>query len=135
MAFCDSERRELNIPKRCTSRAHSASIANRFRVGSRPGALSGRSLRGASPGQHALGVSRMKRRILVSLIAATAVALLALGLAPIAEAAGLKAQVYLVQAKIPQKLSEKGLIGFARANANKLLRENTDAPVKERKWQ
>jgi len=77
----------------------------------------------------------MNRRILVSLFAATAVALAAFALAPIAEAASLKAQVYLVQAKIPAKLTEKALIGFARKNANKLLREATDAPVKERKWQ
>ncbi|HMI93487.1 MAG TPA: hypothetical protein VK509_19075 [Polyangiales bacterium] len=77
----------------------------------------------------------MNRRILVSLLAATAVALTAFALAPIAEAASLKAQVYLVQAKIPSKLTEKALIGFARKNANKLLREATDAPVKERKWQ
>jgi hypothetical protein len=77
----------------------------------------------------------MNRRILVSLLAATAVGLTAFALAPIAEAAALKAQVYLVQAKIPNKLTEKALIGFARKNANKLLREATDAPVKERKWQ
>lgn len=77
----------------------------------------------------------MKRRILVSLLTAGAVALAALALAPIAEAAGLKATVFLVQAKIPGTLTEKGLIGFARKNANKLLREQTDAPVKERKWQ
>jgi hypothetical protein len=75
----------------------------------------------------------MNRRILVSLLAATAVGLMAL--APIAEAGSLKAQVYLVQAKIPNKLTEKALIGFARKNANKLLREATDSPVKERKWQ
>ena len=77
----------------------------------------------------------MNRRILVSLLAAGAFGLLAMVLAPIAEAAGLKATVFLVQAKIPGNLSEKGLIGFARKNANKLLREQTDAPVKERKWQ
>jgi hypothetical protein len=77
----------------------------------------------------------MKRSILVSLLAATSVGLTAFALAPIAEAASLKAQVYLVQTKIPAKLTEKALIGFARKNANKLLRESTDAPVKERKWQ
>ena len=77
----------------------------------------------------------MTRRILVPLLAATAVALAVLGLTPVAEAGGLKAQIFLVQAKIPAKLSEKALIGFARKNANKLLRETTDAPVKERKWQ
>ena len=62
-------------------------------------------------------------------------ALHAQAIGPVAQAAGLKAQVYLVQTKIPNKLTEKALIAFARRNANKLLRETTDAPVKERKWQ
>ena len=47
---------------------------------------------------------------------------------------GQRAQVYVTQAKIPSGLSEKGLIGFAAANSMKLLRESTDAPVKQRKW-
>jgi hypothetical protein len=51
-----------------------------------------------------------------------------------AEAGGMKAQVYVTQAKIPSGLSEKGLIGFAAANSMKLLRESTDAPIKQRKW-
>jgi hypothetical protein len=50
------------------------------------------------------------------------------------EAGGLKAQVYLLQAKLPSGLSEKGLLGFARSNSMKLLHENTDDEVKRRKW-
>jgi hypothetical protein len=48
--------------------------------------------------------------------------------------AGGKAQVYLLQAKIPSGLSEKGLLGFARGNSMKLLHETTDAEIKQRKW-
>jgi len=55
-------------------------------------------------------------------------------LAPIAEAGSLKAQVYLVQAAVPSKVTEKGLLGFARKNNNKLLREATEDEVKKRKW-
>jgi hypothetical protein len=51
-----------------------------------------------------------------------------------AEAGGLKATVYITQAKIPHGLSEKGLLGFARANSMKLLHESTDAEIKKRKW-
>jgi hypothetical protein len=51
-----------------------------------------------------------------------------------AEAGGLKAEVYVTQAKVPNGLSEKGLIGFARSNSMKLLHESTDAPIKQRKW-
>lgn len=50
------------------------------------------------------------------------------------EAGGMNAQVYLTQAKIPSGLSEKGLLGFARGNSQKFLRENDTAEVKQRKW-
>ncbi len=65
--------------------------------------------------------------------AVAALAWATLSLSP-AEAASMKAQIYLVQANIPAKLTEKALIGFARANANKLLRETNDKEVKTRKW-
>jgi hypothetical protein len=55
-------------------------------------------------------------------------------LVPIAQAASLKAQIYLVQATIPKTLTEKSLIAFARRNANKLLRETPEGEVKTRKW-
>jgi hypothetical protein len=51
-----------------------------------------------------------------------------------AEAGSLKAQIFLTQAKIPSGLTEKGLIGFAKKNHQKLLHESTDAEIKQRKW-
>lgn len=50
------------------------------------------------------------------------------------EAGGLKATIYMTQAKIPHGLSEKRLIGFARANSMKLLHETKDEDIKSRKW-
>ena len=63
-----------------------------------------------------------------------AVVLFITALAPMAEAAGLKAQVFLVQTTVPRTLTEKALLGFARKNNNKLLREETGEEVKKRKW-
>lgn len=57
-----------------------------------------------------------------------------LGSALPASAGSMKAQVYLTQSKIPSKLTEKGLLGFARTNHQKLLHETTDAEIKQRKW-
>jgi hypothetical protein len=51
-----------------------------------------------------------------------------------AEAGGLKATMYLTQAKIPSGMTEKGLLGFARANSMKLLHETKDDEIKKRKW-
>jgi hypothetical protein len=68
--------------------------------------------------------------VLGTLVAAT---LGALAIVPIAEAAS-KAQIFLVQAPIPSKLTEKALIAFGRRNANRLLRETTESDVKTRKW-
>jgi hypothetical protein len=51
-----------------------------------------------------------------------------------AEAGGIKATLYLTQAKIPSGLTEGKLLGFARANSMKLLHETTDPEVKKRKW-
>lgn len=64
-------------------------------------------------------------------------AVIALGLALFvdpAEAGGIKAALYLTQAKIPGGLTEKGLLGFAKGNSMKLLHESTDAEIKARKW-
>jgi hypothetical protein len=58
----------------------------------------------------------------------------ALFVRPVEAGGGLKAQLYLTQAKIPTGLSEKGLIGFAHNNSQKFLRESTDEEVKKRKW-
>ena len=61
------------------------------------------------------------------------VAVLAAWFVPAAEAGGLKAQIYIVQTAIPGKLTEKGLLGFARSHQAKHLRES-DGELAKRKW-
>jgi hypothetical protein len=62
-------------------------------------------------------------------------ALLAIAASPIAvEAGALKANVYLTQNKIPNNLSEKGLIGFVRSHGTTRLRESSEEKVDERKF-
>jgi hypothetical protein len=79
-------------------------------------------------------VKPMKISKLSALAFVGAAVLLVAALAPTAEAGGLKANVFLVQATVPRTLSEKALLGFARKNNQKILREATDADVKARKW-
>src|SRR5262245_54111384 len=74
------------------------------------------------------------KKLIWSLAAAAWLAMCVLVTAFPAEAGGLKAQVFITQAKIPTGLSEKALIGFARANNQKLIRETTSEPIKERTW-
>jgi hypothetical protein len=50
------------------------------------------------------------------------------------EAGGLKANVYLTQNKIPQKLTEKGLLGFVRSHKTGRLRETSEEKLAERKF-
>ena len=76
----------------------------------------------------------MKRTKLSALALVAASLSLFAALAPSAYAAGLKAQVYLVQAAVPRSGTEKALLGFARKNNARILREATDAEVKARKW-
>ncbi len=78
----------------------------------------------------------MMGKKLAPLVFAIAVALFGTALynPPIAEAARLKAKVFLTQARLPKKVSEKGLIAFARRNRAKLLREDKKGEVKKRKW-
>lgn len=77
----------------------------------------------------------MNRRKLASIAAAAAaIAATAVALAPAAQAGALKAQIYLLQTPLPNNLSEKALIGFGRAHANKLLRETPEGEIKTRKW-
>ncbi|MFI5306452.1 MAG: hypothetical protein ACHQ53_03805 [Polyangiales bacterium] len=77
-------------------------------------------------------MNKRKLAAIITLLAAAAAALLAI--APVAQAGSLKASIYLLQASIPGNLSEKALIGFARAHANKLLRESNEPELKKRKW-
>jgi hypothetical protein len=77
----------------------------------------------------------MNRTKLASILAAIlTAAVIGAALAPIAEAASTKAQIFLVQAAIPKTLTEKSLIAFGRRNANRLLREDPQGDVKARKW-
>lgn len=67
--------------------------------------------------------------------AALAVALLAIAAFPFAaEAGALKATVYLTQNKIPNSLSEKGLLGFVRSHKAARLRESSEENIDERKF-
>jgi len=47
---------------------------------------------------------------------------------------GLRANVYLTQRRIPTRLTERGLIGFARRHNARRLLEVTDRPLAEREW-
>lgn len=77
----------------------------------------------------------MMNRTLGMLFAAmAAIAMLATGMIGQAEAGRLKAKIYITQAKIPRKLTEKGLIGFARSHRAKRMRETNDKDLKARKW-
>ncbi len=53
---------------------------------------------------------------------------------PTAEAQRLRARVYITQNRLPRRVSERGLIRFARSHRARRLRETTDQPIPERKW-
>lgn len=62
-------------------------------------------------------------------------ALLAISAYPIAvEAGALKANVYMTQHKIPNNLSQSGLIGFVRSHGTTRLRESSEEKIDERKF-
>lgn len=89
-----------------------------------------------SSDSHRQGHMKMKHRrlgILLSTLAACGLVIGALAINP-AQAKRLKAKIYLTQAKIPRKLSERGLIGFARKHRAKRLRETTAKELDKRKW-
>lgn len=50
------------------------------------------------------------------------------------DAQRLRAQVFVTQRAIPRRLTERGLVRFARSHNSRRLRETTDAPIPERKW-
>ncbi len=61
--------------------------------------------------------------------------LLGAALFPIAvEAGALKANVFLTQNKIPNNLSEQGLLGFVRSHKTTRLRESSEPKLDERKF-
>ena len=47
---------------------------------------------------------------------------------------GLRVQIHLTQARVPNGLSERGLIGFARRHRAARLRETDDASLNDRSW-
>jgi hypothetical protein len=64
-----------------------------------------------------------------------AVALAALAAFPLAvNAGGLKANVFLTQNKIPNGLTEKGLLGFVKSHKTARLRESSEEKLEERKF-
>jgi hypothetical protein len=68
-------------------------------------------------------------------VVALSSSLFALAVYPLAVQAGaLKANVYLTQHKIPNGLTEKGLIGFANGHSAKRLQETTEEKIEERKF-
>jgi hypothetical protein len=52
----------------------------------------------------------------------------------VVSAAGLKANVYMTQNKIPNGLTEKGLLGFVKSHNAKILRESSEEKLEERKF-
>lgn len=68
-------------------------------------------------------------RIILSL----AFVLVAIAALPVAATAGgLRANVYFTQNKIPNGLTEKGLLGFVKSKGTKRLRETSEAKLEER---
>lgn len=51
-----------------------------------------------------------------------------------AQAQRLRCQVFITQARIPNGLSERGLIGFARGHRAARMRESSEENLNERKW-
>jgi len=72
-------------------------------------------------------------RAVAAILFVSLLALAALPLAP-AAAAGLKATVYLTQNKIPNGLTEKGLLGFVKSHKAARLRESSEEKLEQRKF-
>ncbi len=72
---------------------------------------------------------------LIAISLAAASALLVAAFVPGAvEAGALKANVFLTQNKIPDKLSEGGLLGFVKSHKAARLRETSEPKIEERKF-
>jgi len=82
----------------------------------------------------------MQRKSLSRLCIVSLAGLAALALAIVfvpgagAQRGGLRANIYLTQARVPTKTTERGLIAFARGRQARVLRETTDTPLPQRKW-
>jgi hypothetical protein len=76
----------------------------------------------------------MMRRNLTIAALGLALAMGGLALSPAADAAKLKAKVYLTQRKVPNVKSERQLLSFARKNFTLRLRETKEKKLNDRKW-
>jgi hypothetical protein len=71
----------------------------------------------------------------ISTTVVLAAALASLAAFPLAVSAGsLKANIYFTQNKIPNGLSESGLLGFVRSHKTERLRESSEEKLDERKF-
>lgn len=70
-------------------------------------------------------------RLPITLIVMTLVAIAA---SPVVQAGSLKANIFLTQNKIPNNLSQSGLLGFVRSHKTTRLRESTEPKLEERKF-
>ena len=76
-----------------------------------------------------------RRRLFITGLSVLVASLLAPVVSPLAvEAGSLSANVYLTQNKIPNGLTEKGLVGFAKSRKATRLRETTEPKLDERKF-
>jgi hypothetical protein len=71
----------------------------------------------------------------ISKFTAAALVLSALAASPLAvSAAGLRANIFLTQSKIPNGLTEQGLLGFVKSHKTERLRESSEENLDERKF-
>lgn len=80
---------------------------------------------------------RSPRPTLGALLTATAVGLCALAILwphLSAEAQRVRCDIYITQARVPNNLSERGLIQFARRHRARRLMESNEATLNERQW-
>jgi hypothetical protein len=75
-----------------------------------------------------------KLSVLLTTVAAAACAIAVWWPQLEAQAQRLRVQVFLTQARVPNGLSERGLIGFARGHRAARLQESTEENLNERRW-
>jgi hypothetical protein len=73
--------------------------------------------------------------VVLSALAVLTVAVAVLAPELVATAQGrLRVDIFVTQAQIPQSLTERGLIGFARGHRAARLQESTEENLRERRW-
>lgn len=79
-------------------------------------------------------ISKSLPRLAIAGAVALIAALITLPGSPAEARGGLRARVFLTQAKIPGRTTERGLIGFARHHLARTLHETQDPKLTDRKW-